>query len=55
MDGRSLTQTAEPMGVFALSQVASSGAEAQSLAGGGDFEPLGHGFFRFDAFGTSHK
>jgi hypothetical protein len=35
--------------------MASSSVEAQNLAGGGDFEPLGHGFFRFDAFGTSHK
>jgi hypothetical protein len=35
--------------------MAAAGAEAQDFAGGGDFEPLGHGFSRFDAFGTSHK
>ena len=35
--------------------MAAPGVETQDLAGGGDFEPLGRGFFRFDAFGTSHK
>ena len=55
MDIGNFAQTAAAMGVFALSQVAPAGAKAQRLAGGGDFEPLGHGLFRFDAFGTSHK
>jgi hypothetical protein len=50
-----LAETAATFGVFGLGQVASAGVEAQHLARGGDFEPLGRGFFRFDAFGTSHK
>jgi hypothetical protein len=55
MDAGGFAQAAKPLGVFALGQMAPSGARAHGLAGGGDFEPLGHGLFRFDAFGTSHK
>lgn len=54
IDHGSLAQAAEPMGIFRLGQMAPSGARAQCLAGGRDFEPLGHGFSRFDAFRTSH-
>jgi hypothetical protein len=50
-----LAEAAAAFRVFGLGQMASAGAEAQDFTGGGDFEPLGHGFFRFDAFGTSHK
>ena len=50
-----LAEAAAALGVFGLGQMASAGVEAQDFAGGGDFEPLGHGFFRFDAFGTSHN
>jgi hypothetical protein len=50
-----LAETAEAFGVFGLSQMAATGAMAQDLAGGGDLKPLGCGFVRFDAFGTSHK
>jgi hypothetical protein len=48
-------EAAQAFGVLGLGQVAASGAEAQDLARSGDFEPFGHGLFRFDAFGTSHK
>jgi len=48
-------EAAQAMGIFALGQVAASGAMAQGLAGGGDLKPFGYGLFRFDAFGTSHK
>src|ERR1039458_3252225 len=48
-------QAAQALGVFGLGQMAAAGARAHDLAGAGDFEPFGHGFFRFDAFGTSHK
>ena len=50
-----LAEAAAALGVFGCGQMAAAGAKAQHLAGGGDFEPLGSGFFRFDAFGTSHK
>ena len=55
MHGGGFAQAAKAMGIFALGQMAASSAEAQCLAGGGDFEPLCHGLLRFDAFGTSHK
>ena len=55
MNDGGLAEAAEAFGVFALGQMAAPGAEAQCLARGGDFKPLGHGFLRFDAFGTSHK
>jgi hypothetical protein len=48
-------EAAQTMGVFGLSEVAAASAMAQGLASGGDFKPFSHGFFRFDAFGTSHK
>jgi len=50
-----LAEAAAAFRVFGLGQMAATRVKAQNLAGGGDFEPLGHGFFRFDAFGTSHK
>ena len=48
-------ETAPALGVFGLRQVAVAGVAAQDFAGAGDFEPLGHGLLRFDAFGSSHK
>ena len=51
-------RTAEPaaaLGTLGLGQVAFAGVAAQNFAGAGDLEPLGHGLFRFDAFGSSHK
>jgi hypothetical protein len=52
---RSLAETAEALGVFGLGQMAAAGAGAQDFAGGGDFEPLGRGFLRFNTFWTTHK
>ena len=43
------------LGVFALRQVPVAGVMTQHFARPGDFEPLGHGLLRFDAFGSSHK
>ena len=48
-------QAATALGVFGLRQMALAGAGAQNFAAGGDFEPLGRGLLRFNAFGTSHK
>jgi hypothetical protein len=48
-------EMAVALGVFALRQVPVAGVAAQNFAGPGDFEPLGHGLLRFDAFGSSHK
>ena len=52
---RRFAETTKAFGVFSLRQVTATGARAQDFAGGGDLEPLRHGFLRFDAFGTSHK
>jgi hypothetical protein len=49
------TEMASALGFFGLSQVAVAGVMEQDLASAGYLEPLGHGLFRFDAFGTSHK
>jgi hypothetical protein len=50
-----LAEAAQAFGVLGLGQMAASSAMAQDLARSGDFKPFGHGLFRFDAFGTSHK
>ena len=48
-------ETAAARGVLGLGQVAIAGVVEQDFASASDLEPLGHGFFRFDAFGSSHK
>ncbi len=55
MHGGCFAEAAQAFGVLALGQVAATGAMAQGLASGSEFKPFGHGFLRFDAFGTSHK
>jgi hypothetical protein len=55
VNDHSTAKMAVALGVFALRQVAVAGVAAQNFAGAGDFEPLGHGLLRFDAFGSSHK
>src|SRR5437899_2284346 len=55
VNDRALAETAAALGIFALQQMALAGVVAHDFAGAGDLEPFGHGFFRFDAFGTSHK
>jgi hypothetical protein len=51
---RIFAEAAEAFGVLGLGQVTAASVGAHDLAGGGDFEPLRHGFSSFDAFGTSH-
>jgi hypothetical protein len=48
-------ETAAALGILGLGQVAVAGVAAQNFAGAGNLEPLGHGLFCFDAFGSSHK
>jgi hypothetical protein len=48
-------EAAPAPGRLGLAEVAPSRARAQHLATGGDFEPLGSGFLRFNAFWTSHN
>lgn len=48
-------QPASAFRIFRLQQMAFAGAWAQHFAGGGNLKTFGHGFLRFDAFGTSHK
>ena len=55
INDRALSEPAAALGVFALQQMALASMAAQDLASASDLEPLGHGFLRFDAFGTSHK
>jgi hypothetical protein len=55
MDRGRAAEIAAALGIFRLSQVAFTRAGAQDLAARGDFEPLGHGLLRFNAFGTSHN
>jgi len=43
------------LGVFRGQQMPFARAGAHDLATGRDFEPFGHGFSRFNAFGTSHN
>jgi len=49
------TEMAAALGIFGLGQVAVAGVVEQDFASASDLEPLGHGLFRFDAFGSSHK
>ena len=51
----SFAKPAAALRAFAGEQVASAGVRAQHLAGRRDFEAFGHGFFGFDAFGSSHR
>jgi hypothetical protein len=48
-------QIAAAFRVFGLGQMPFSGARAHDLSAGRDFEPLVHGFFRFNTFWASHK
>jgi hypothetical protein len=50
-----LAETAKPLGVFGLGQVATTRVGTQDFASAGDLEPFGNGFLGFDAFGTTHK
>ena len=43
------------LGIFALQQMALTGARAEHLAARGYLEPLGSGFFCLNAFWTSHN
>jgi hypothetical protein len=49
------TEMAAALGIIGLGQVAVAGVVEQDFASASDLEPLGHGLFRFDAFGSSHK
>jgi hypothetical protein len=48
-------QAAAAFRTFGLAEVAPASATAQDFAAGGNFEPFGHRFLRFDTFGASHK
>src|SRR5689334_17648794 len=55
MNDLGFAKTAHTFCIFGMRQVTATSGKANRFAGRGDFEPLGHGFLRFDAFGTSHK
>jgi hypothetical protein len=48
-------EMAAAFGILGLGQVPEAGMVAHNFASASDLEPLGHGLFRFDAFGSSHK
>jgi hypothetical protein len=48
-------QIAAALGTFGLRQMAFARAGAQNFSLGREFESLGHGLFRLNAFWTSHK
>jgi len=50
-----LAEAAAAFGVFGLGKVAAAGWKAGGFAGGGEFEPFGHGFSGLNTFGASHK
>ena len=50
-----LAEPAAAFRIFAGEQVALASVCSHDLAGTGYFEPFGHGFFRFNPFGASHK
>jgi hypothetical protein len=49
------TEMAAAFGILGLGQVPEAGMVAHNFAGASDLEPLGHGLFRLDTFGSSHK
>jgi hypothetical protein len=49
------TEMASALGILGLGQVAVAGMVEQDFTSASDLKPLGHGLFRFDAFGSSHK
>src|SRR5262245_13457788 len=55
MDSGGAGQASAPLRVLGLQQVPFTGTCAQDLAVGGNFEPLGGGFFRFNALRTTHN
>jgi hypothetical protein len=55
VDDDRCAERAAALGVFGLKQVALAGMWAQYLAGGSNFESLGHRFIRLDTFRTSHN
>src|SRR6266702_3646723 len=55
VNDRSFATPAATFRVFTGEQMASAGVGTQHFAGCCDFEAFGHGFFCFDAFGTTHK
>ena len=48
-------EIAAALGTLPGQQMALAGPHPHHFAGAGDFESFGHGLFRFNTFGTSHK
>src|SRR5262245_9636526 len=55
VDDAGATQGAAALAALGLVQVAPASMGEQHLAASGELESLGHGFLRFDAFGTAHN
>jgi hypothetical protein len=53
--GAAPTQGATALAALGLIEMPSAGAGIERLSARRDFETLGDGFARFDAFGTTHK
>jgi len=55
VDGGRAGEGAAAFGVLGLQKMPFAGARPQDFAAGRNLETFGHGLFRFNAFGTSHK
>jgi hypothetical protein len=55
IDDSGLAQPSAALRTFALKQMATTRLHPHNLAGTGNLKPFSDGFFRFDAFGTTHK
>jgi hypothetical protein len=55
MDQGGTAEATPAFGTFGLTEMPPTCLLAENLAASRDLEPFGHGFLRFDAFGTSHK
>ncbi len=55
IDHHSLAEGSATFGVLGLKQVTPAGLRTEDFAARADSEPLGHGFPRFDTFGSTHS
>ena len=55
MNGGGLAEGTAALAALGLVQMPASRPVEERLAISGEFEPLGHGFLRFDAFWTTHN
>jgi hypothetical protein len=55
VDHRRATKASAALCILALEQMALARSRAKNFAFGGDFKPLGSGFFGLNTFGSTHN